>query len=133
GFFAVEGELPGQPWDAFRSLGAVPALIFTREALIQGSESSPFAVPFFSAASVVLSDVERAVGARTAIQRRRMNPVTIPCPVAPCTMFIPGSVTEVDVITRPEDPLDTLTVAPLTAQLRTLALDPDSRSFDGVD
>ena len=133
GFFAVEGELPWQPWDAFRSLGAVPALIFTREALIQGSESSPFAEPFFSAASVVLSDIERAVGARTAIQRRRMNPVTIPCPVAPCTMFVLGSVTEVDVITRPEDPLDTLTVAPLTAQLRTLALDPDSRSFDGVD
>jgi hypothetical protein len=151
--FAVAQEPPHlvEKWDALRRLGAVPVLTFVREALVEGSEADAFAQQFFLQASPVLPEIDRAIGARSVIVRPKLERENTVCaspgsigtwastgsPVCPRLLVVADAFNEfeneVDVITRPDDPLDELTIAPLSRQLHTIAVSPSSVGYDGVD
>lgn len=126
-------------WNKLRGLGAIAALAFVREALVEGSEASAFAEPLFTAAQSALSEIDRAIGGRSVIVRPKLSLTSVSCAggAATCQTFSQDAGTfakhEVDVITPVEDPMDRLTLAPDSQQLHTVAVDEGSVGFDGVD
>ncbi len=64
-FLATAADI--QKWERLRALGAVPALVYARQALLMGAHpSAPSAsAPFFDTAASALADVEAAVGTRS--------------------------------------------------------------------
>lgn len=133
-------------WQPLRNLGAVPALAFVREALVEMS-GSPIAPSFVSAAGKVLADVERMVGSLTVAARYQVETATVPCnqigmPATPTTVAckytraaMSGSdpKLEVNAVTTPSDILSKLALPPDLAQVHTVALDPATVTFQGVD
>lgn len=127
-------------WEKFRNLGAVAALAHVREALVAGSEADAFATPFFAAASEVLPDIDRAIGARSVVMRPKRTTANVTCPNAPtetCQTFTQDfdsfPIYEVHVTTLEDDPMDRLTTPLPSAQLHSIALDPETVGFNGTD
>lgn len=123
----------GSGWSALREMGAVPALILAREAVLEIPSNASLA-PFLGAATTLFSDLERAIGPRQAVLRNKWNVSLGNCPSEPsvqCKIAVPSNEVELEVLTRTEDPLDRLTRAQQSTQLDTIAADPGTVGFDG--
>lgn len=141
GFVFTADDRPSSAWNEIRKLGAVGALAFVREAIVEGSGAGAFAAPFFTAASAVLPDIERAVGKRSAILRPKVTTQSASCQYgdrvsgASCKILVQsGGLDQLEVTTHEDDPLDTLTTAPDhdIPGIQTVAIDPGTTTFDSL-
>jgi len=125
-------------WDNLRQLGAVPALSFVREALVEGSSTDGGPASFFAAAADVLPEIEREIGPRSVIIRPELEVVASSCPGGGTCQYLQGKygtdgyLYRVSSTTHGDDPLDELVTAPYSPQLQAVAVDPHTVGFDGV-
>ena len=143
GFLQLGSWMGGSPaWANLQGLGSVPALAFVREAIADGSVADPAVAPFFAAAGAVLPELDAAIGTRSVILRSVSALQQFPCwdgtytPGANCEVlggqgFEPEH--RLTSITKSDDPLDKVTLAPHSPQLNTVARDEETVAFDGLD
>lgn len=141
-FEPKSGHGSSSDWTRLRELGAVGALAFAREAIVQGSAAGSQFAPFFSAAADVLNEIDRATGQRTVIIRPERITANTSClgsfvSGSTCKTFVHATGANpkyrVDVTTREEDPLDELVTPLASKQLHTVAIRPDTVGIDGYD
>ncbi|MDX2054204.1 MAG: SBBP repeat-containing protein [Polyangiaceae bacterium] len=130
-----------EKWEHLRAMGAVPALVYARQALLLGvhPKAQSLAPAFFDAAGVALDEVEEAVGTRSfSIQQNQYNTVkkttTLDCPysrgAATCARV--SLSTHGPIVIQPiDDPHSTLILAANQRGVPEVAADPDHVPFLG--
>ena len=133
----------GGTWNDFRSLGAVQALAYAREAVLQGSLANEDFASFFTGPNRVLPLIEKAAGETTAAVR----PAMVAVDKTSCTeLGTTGSscrvleqerdgnqlVYQVDVLTTPDDPHTEVAAGDYQREIENAAFDSDYESFRGV-
>lgn len=134
-------------WETTRKLGVLPALSFAREALLEGANAAAPLSSFFLSAGSAYLELERLVGVRSVALRRTATVASVACNTSPINMSLYGAAAtckyvtyasspaeiSIKVATAPQDTLDTLALADDARQVRTLAFDPRSVTYQGND
>ncbi len=144
--FTLNPEGAGGSWNDLRSLGAVPALAFVREAILQGSKVTTTVQTYFNGPELTLPLIDKAIGETSVALRPSMVAVDkTTCPEIGTKQIGSNNCRvleqertgntvkyRVDVFTTTDDPLNKVRSGVYQREMETAARDAEFESFRGL-